>query len=76
MWKIFIEYEPIETEWVPINGKNYENIYCLWVAGSFKGKAIRKELLEHSINDAKTQGNRGICALVSKKKKPKPHEKK
>ena len=21
--KIFIEYEPIETAWVPINGKNY-----------------------------------------------------
>lgn len=24
--KIFIEYEPIETAWVPINGKNYEYI--------------------------------------------------
>ena len=27
--KIFIEYEPIETAWVPISGKNYEYIYCL-----------------------------------------------
>ena len=36
--KIFIEYEPIETAWIPISGKNYEYIYCLWVAGSFKGK--------------------------------------
>ena len=43
--KTFIEYEPIETAWVPINGKNYEYIYCLWVAGSFKGKGIAKELL-------------------------------
>ena len=42
--KIFIEYEPIETAWVPINGKNYMHIYCLWVAGSFKGKGIGKEL--------------------------------
>ena len=41
--KIFIEYEPIETAWVPISGKNYEYIYCLWVAGSFKGKGIGKE---------------------------------
>ena len=32
--KNFIEYEPIETAWVPISGKNYEYIYCLWVAGS------------------------------------------
>ena len=68
--KIFIEYEPIETAWVPINGKNYEYIYCLWVAGSFKGKGIGKELLEYAINDAKEKGKNGICTLVSKKKKP------
>ena len=46
--KIFIEYEPIETAWIPISGKNYEYIYCLWVAGSFKGKGIGKELLEYA----------------------------
>lgn len=68
--KIFIEYEPIETAWVPINGKNYEYIYCLWVAGSFKGKGIGRELLEYAINDAKEKGKNGICTLVSKKKKP------
>lgn len=68
--KTFIEYEPIETAWVPIVGKNYEYIYCLWVAGSFKGKGIGKELLEYAINDAKEKGKSGICTLVSKKKKP------
>ena len=68
--KIFIEYEPIETSWVPISGKNYEYIYCLWVAGSFKGKGIGKELLEYAINDAKEKKMSGICTLVSKKKKP------
>lgn len=68
--KIFIEYEPIETAWVPINGKNYMHIYCLWVAGSFKGKGIGKELLEYAINDAKEKGMSGVCTLTSKKKKP------
>ena len=68
--KIFIEYEPVETAWVPINGKNYEYIYCLWVAGSFKGKGIGKELLEYAINDAKVKKMNGICTLVSVKKKP------
>ena len=68
--KIFIEYEPIETAWVPILGKNYEYNYCLWVAGSFKGKGIAKELLEYAINDSKEKGMSGICTLVSKKKKP------
>ena len=68
--KIFIEYEPIETAWVPVIGNNYMYIYCLWVAGSFKGKGIGRELLEYAINDAKDKGMSGICTLVSKKKKP------
>jgi len=68
--KIFIEYEPIETAWVPVNGNNYEYIYCLWVAGSFKGKGIGKELLEYCINDSKEKGKSGVCTLVSTKKKP------
>ena len=33
--KVFIEYAPLETAWVPIQGNNYMYIYCLWVAGSF-----------------------------------------
>ena len=74
--KIFIEYEPIETAWVPISGKNYEYIYCLWVAGSFKGKGIGKELLEYAIKDAKEKNMSGICTLVSQKKKPFIGEKK
>lgn len=74
--KTFIEYEPIETAWVPINGKNYEYIYCLWVSGSFKKKGIATELLEYAINDAKEKGMSGICTLTSKKKKPFLGEKK
>ena len=74
--KIFIEYEPIETAWAPVLGKNYEYIYCLWVAGSFKGKGIGKELLEYAITDSKQKGKSGICTIVSKKKKPFLGEKK
>ena len=68
--KCFIEYEPLETAWTPIFGKNYEYIYCLWVAGSFKGKGIGKELLEYAINDSKEKEKNGVCTIVSKKKKP------
>ena len=68
--KVFIEYEPIETAWIPINGKNYMYIYCLWVAGSFKGKGIGKELLEYAIEDAKNKKMSGICTIVTQKKKP------
>ena len=38
--KAFIQYEPIETAWVPIEGKNYEYIHCLWVDGGYKEKAL------------------------------------
>ena len=68
--KIFIEYEPIETAWAPITGKNVEYIYCLWVAGSFKGKGIGKELLEYTIKDAKEKKKNGVCTIVTTKKKP------
>ena len=68
--KIFIEYEPVETAWVPVDGNNYEYIYCLWVAGSFKGKGIGKELLNYAINDAKNKKKSGICTIVTQKKKP------
>lgn len=68
--KIFIEYEPIKSAWVPIVGENYEYIYCLWVAGSYKGKGIARELLEYAIKDSKEKGMKGICTLSSKKKKP------
>ena len=74
--KIFIEYEPIETAWAPVSGENYNYIYCLWVAGSFKGKGIGRELLEYAISDSKESGKNGICTIVSKKKKPFLGEKK
>ena len=74
--KIFIEYEPVETAWVPISGENYEYIYCLWVAGRFKGNGIARELLEYAIDDAKEKNMSGICTLVAKKKKPFLGEKK
>lgn len=74
--KVFIEYEPIETAFVPIVGENYEYIYCLWVAGSYKGQGYAKDLLEYAIKDAQDKKKSGICTLVSKKKKPYLGEKK
>lgn len=68
--KVFIEYEPIETAWAPVVGNNYAYIYCLWVAGSFKGKGIAKDLVTYAINDAKEKGMSGLCTISSKKKKP------
>ena len=74
--KVFIEYAPLEKAWTPVSGNNYMYIYCLWVAGSFKGNGYGKELIEYAIEDAKKQGKSGICTISSKKKKPFLSEKK
>lgn len=68
--KVFIEYAPLESAWVPVLGDNYLFVYCLWVSGSFKGKGYAKELMEYCIADAKQKGKSGIAILSSKKKKP------
>ena len=68
--KVFIEYGPLETALVPVEGKNYIYIYCLWVSGSFKGKGYGRELLQYCIDDAKGKNRSGVCIISSKKKKP------
>jgi CheY-like chemotaxis protein len=68
--KVLIEYAPLETAWVPVVGENYMYIYCLWVAGSFKGKGHGKALLQYCIEDAKSRGKSGVCVISSKKKSP------
>ena len=74
--KIFVEYAPLEKAWCSVQGDNYLYIYCLWVAGSYKGNGYGKELLEYVIEDAKKQNKNGICTITSKKKKPYLSEKK
>lgn len=66
---VFIEYAPLETAWVPINGDNYYYIYCLWVSGAYKGKGYGKLLMEYCLADAKEKGKSGICMLGAKKQK-------
>ena len=66
---VFIEYAPLETAWVPITGDNYYYIYCLWVAGSYKGKGYGKSLMQYCIADAKEKGKSGICMLGAKRQK-------
>jgi GNAT superfamily N-acetyltransferase len=65
----FIEYAPLETAWVPIDGDNYYYIYCLWVSGIYKGKGYGKALMEYCLADAKRRGKSGVCMLGAKKKK-------
>lgn len=66
--KVFIEYAPLETAWVPVLGDNYMYIYCLWVSGKFKGHGHGEALLNSCIEDAKKQGKSGVCVISREKK--------
>lgn len=67
---VFMEYAPLETAWVPMNGDNYYYIYCLWVSGrECKGKGYGRALMEYCIEDAKEKGKSGVCMLGAKKQK-------
>ena len=66
---VFIEYAPLETAWVPVEGDNYLYIYCLWVSGEFKGKGYGRQLMEYCLADAKAKGKSGVCMLGAEKQK-------
>lgn len=68
--KVFIEYAPLETALVPVQGDDYLYIHCFWVSGSYAGKGHGTALLEACIKDARERGKAGICVLSSKTKKP------
>ncbi len=66
---VFIEYAPLETAWVPIEGSRYYYIYCLWVSGEYKGKGYGKMLMEYCLDDARKKGKSGVCMIGAKKQK-------
>ena len=66
--KVFIEYVPIESSWLPLKGSNFMVINCFWVSGKFKGKGNGKKLLQECISDARKMD--GVVAISSDKKRP------
>lgn len=66
--KVFTEYGPAESAWVPINAPNYLLINCLWVSGQYKGKGHAKALLQSIIEQAKSNNNEGLVTVVGTKK--------
>ena len=66
--KVFIEYVPIESAWLPLQGHNFMVINCFWVSGQFKGQGNGKKLLEECFKDAHAMD--GIVAISSDKKRP------
>jgi len=66
--KVFIEYGPAETAWVPATARNYMMIGCFWVSGKYKGTGHGKTLLNEAIEAARNQGKDGLVTVVGTKK--------
>lgn len=66
---VFIEYAPLESAWVPVEGDNFLYIYCLWTLGEYRGKGYGNALLNDCIADAKAKGRSGVCVLGAEKQK-------
>lgn len=65
----FIEYAPLETAWVPVEGDNYLYIYCLWVSSECKDKGLGRQLMEYCLADARAKGKSGVCMLGAEEQK-------
>ena len=68
--KVFIEYAPLETAWVPVEGDNYLYLYCLWVAGAYKDKGYGRALMEHCLADARDRENPASACWGRKNRRP------
>ncbi len=66
--KVFIEYGPWESSWLPLDAPGYTVLNCFWVSGKYKGQGWGKALLRECEADSK--GRKGIVAVSSDKKRP------
>jgi len=66
--KVFIEYGPAETAWIPITAPNYLNVNCFWVSGRYKKNGYGKALLKTVLEDAQAQQKNGLVTVVGTKK--------
>ena len=67
---VFIEYAPLETAWVPVEGGNYLYICCLWGVRAFKCKSYGRHLMEYRLVSAKAEEKSGVYMLGQKSKRP------
>lgn len=66
--KVFIEYGPAETAWVPVTAPNYLLLGCFWVSGRYKGQGHGKALMQEVVNAARRQKKNGVLAVVGTRK--------
>lgn len=66
--KVFLEYGPAESAWVPVDAPGYLMMNCFWVSGQYKGKGHAKALLQSALDDAARQDKHGLVTVVGTQK--------
>jgi GNAT superfamily N-acetyltransferase len=66
--KVFIEYGPAESAWLPVEAEDLFNINCFWVSGKYKGHGYAKILLRQAEKDARSDGRAGLMTVTGRKK--------
>jgi GNAT superfamily N-acetyltransferase len=66
--KVFIEYGPAESAWMPVTAPGYLALGCFWVSGRYKRQGHGKALLRSVVDDAVRQGRAGLVAVVGTRK--------
>lgn len=61
----FIEYVPAENGWRVVNAPGYALIHCIWVVGKHKKKGYGSELLTLAVDEAESQGRKGVVAVTT-----------
>ena len=68
--KCFIEYGPLDTSAINLEGDNLCFINCFWVSGKYQGQGNAKILLEECKKDCLEKGYDGLVIIATKKKQP------
>ena len=66
--KVFIEYGPGASTWMPIVAPDWMVMGCFWVSGRFKQQGHGKALLQKALDDVAAQSFAGLVSIAGKKK--------
>ncbi len=66
--KVFIEYGPAESAWIPVTAPDHLMLGCFWVSGHYQGQGHGKALLAQAVEDARKHRKKGIVTVAGAKK--------
>lgn len=66
--KVFVEYGPANTAWLPVEAPDAMMMGCFWVSGRYAKKGHGQALLAHVEGETRAAGLRQIATVAGQKK--------